>query len=62
MEEQTRNPFKELDERIQEVPPGMKKKVMQDVAIAKLVMELSSLFTFNYKSIIEGLFKTRTKI
>lgn len=61
MQDQTKNPFKELDELIREVSPDLKKKVMQDVAIAKLVLELASLFTVNYKAAIENLFKTRSR-
>lgn len=61
MQDQTKNPFKEMDDLIREVSPDLKKKVMQDVAIAKLVLELASLFTVNYKSAIENLFKTRSR-
>jgi len=31
---------------------------MRDVAIAKLIMEMATLFTGNYSSIIEGMLKT----
>lgn len=55
------NPFKDLDKKIRDVPPSLKKKVMNDVATAKLFMELGTLFTFNYQSVIAGLFKTRQK-
>lgn len=41
-----------------DAPPHLKKKVMNDVAMAKLVMEMASLFTCNYKSTIEGMMKT----
>ena len=34
---------------------------MNDVAMAKLVMDLASLFTLNYQSILAGLFKTDSK-
>lgn len=61
MQDQIKNPFKELDKRIREVSPDLKKKVMQDVAIAKLLLELASLFTINYKSAIESIFKTRSR-
>ncbi len=61
MQDQARNPFKDLDDQLREVSPDLKKKVMQDVAIAKLVLELASLFTINYKSAIENLFKTRPR-
>ena len=55
------NPFKELDRLIREVPPELKKKVMNDVATAKLIMDLSSLFTINVQSVIAGMFKTNSK-
>ena len=56
-----KNPFKELDKLVREVPPNLKKKVMNDVATAKLLMELASLFTLNYQNLISGMFKTRKK-
>lgn len=56
------NPFKEMDRSLQDVPEHMKKKVMGDIAAAKLVMEMASLFTCNYKSTLEGMFKTHTEI
>ncbi len=61
MAESDQNPFKELDRLIKEVPPHLKKKVMSDVAIAKLIMDVASLFTTNVQSLIEGLFRTNTK-
>lgn len=61
MANKDQNPFKELDRMIQEVPPHLKKKVMSDVAMAKLIMDLSSLFTINVQSVIAGLFKTNPK-
>ena len=53
------NPFKDLERSLRDVPPHMKKKVMSDVATAKLVMDMASLFTLNYGSVIEGMFRTR---
>ena len=61
MAKKTNNPFKELDKLVREVPPNLKKKVMSDVATAKLLMELASLFTLNYQSLISGMFKSRRK-
>ncbi|MBT8179050.1 MAG: hypothetical protein HKP60_08030 [Eudoraea sp.] len=61
MAKKTNNPFKELDKLVREVPPNLKKKVMNDVATAKLLMELASLFTLNYQSLISGMFKSRRK-
>ena len=61
MAEKDQNPFKELERLIREVPPHLKKKVMNDVATAKLIMDLSSLFTINVQSVISGMFKTNSK-
>ena len=61
MAEKDQNPFKELERLIKEVPPHLKKKVMNDVATAKLIMDLSSLFTVNVQSVIAGMFKTNQK-
>ena len=61
MAEKDQNPFKELERLIREVPPQLKKKVMNDVATAKLIMDLSSLFTINVQSVISGMFKTNSK-
>lgn len=61
MAKRDQNPFKELDRLLKEVPPHLKKKVMNDVATAKLVMDLSTLFTINVQSVISGMFKTNPK-
>ena len=61
MSEQNNNPFKNLEGDLKDVPPELRKKVMDDVAAAKLIMELGNLFTGNFASIIEGMLKTRTK-
>jgi hypothetical protein len=60
MSEKKQNPFKELELSMKDVPAHMKKKVMDDIAMAKLAMEMASLFTCNYKSTIEGMMKTNT--
>ena len=57
MEEQKNNPFEELERSLHEVPPHMKSKVMSDIANAKLVMEMASLFTCNIKSAINDSLK-----
>ncbi|WP_340158614.1 hypothetical protein [uncultured Maribacter sp.] len=61
MLEQDNNPFKNLQGNLKDVPPELRKKVMDDVAAAKLVMELTNLFTGNFASIIEGMLKTNSK-
>ena len=55
------NPFKDLERSLLDVPPHMKKKVMSDVATAKLVMDMASLFTLNYGSVLEGMFRTNKR-
>lgn len=61
MTEQNNNPFKNLEGNLKDVPPELRKRVMDDVAAAKLIMELGNLFTGNFASIIEGMMKTKTK-
>lgn len=55
------NPFKKIGLPSQEVPSDLKKKVMDDVNSVKLLMELTSLFSSNYASTIESMFKTKNK-
>ncbi|MBT8263834.1 MAG: hypothetical protein HKM92_05385 [Arenibacter sp.] len=61
MADNIKNPFKDLGKLIKDAPPNLKKKVMNDVASAKLIMDLASLFTLNYKEVLSGMFKTRRK-
>lgn len=61
MADNKQNPFKDLGKLIKDAPPNLKSKVMNDVAMAKLLMDLASLFTFNYKEVLSGMFKTRRK-
>ena len=46
---------------LKEVPPELKSKVMTDIAIAKLIMELASLFSYNMAHVIETVVRSRTK-
>ena len=55
------NPFKDLERSLRDVPPHMKKKVMSDVATAKLIMDMASLFTLNYGAVLEGMFRTKKR-
>lgn len=55
------NPFKNVDKPLKEVPRELKKKVMNDVAIAKLFMELGRLFSYNIGDVIESVIKQRKK-
>ncbi|WP_297798647.1 hypothetical protein [uncultured Eudoraea sp.] len=61
MADNSKNPFKDLGKLIKDAPPNLKSKVMNDVATAKLIMDLASLFTLNVKEALSGMFKTRRK-
>ncbi|GAA3554747.1 hypothetical protein [Snuella lapsa] len=54
-----KNPFKHIDRPLKEVPPELKSKVMKDIAIAKLIMELAALFSYDIGYIIETIAKQR---
>lgn len=56
-----KNPFKNINNDI-EVPKEMKASVMNNVAKAKLIKDLSNLFTDNYKSSLKNLFKDKNSI
>lgn len=58
MLEQNKNPFKGIQGDLKDVPPALRKKVMDDIAMAKLIMEVTTLFTGNYAAVIEGMLKT----
>lgn len=58
MLEQNKNPFKGIQGDLKDVPPELRKKVMNDVAMAKLIMEMATLFTGNFSALIEGMLKT----
>ena len=55
------NPFKELEKSLLEVPPEMKKKVMSDIATAKLLIDMGSLYTYNYSSAVKELLRKKDK-
>lgn len=55
------NPFKNIDKPLQEVPAELKSRVMKDIAKAKLLMELASLFSLNIGSVIERTIRERNK-
>jgi hypothetical protein len=61
MLEQDNNPFKALQADLKDVPPDMRKKVMADVAMAKLIMDMATLFTSNYAELISSMLKTNKK-
>ena len=47
------NPFKQLERSLLEVPPHMKQRVMNDIAAAKLVLDVGELVSYNYPAVIE---------
>ena len=53
------NPFKNIDKPLKEVPKELKSKVMKDIAIAKLIMELAELFSYNMSHVIDQTIKKR---
>ena len=55
------NPFKHINQPLKDVPTELKSKVMKDIAAAKLLMELASLFSLNVGSVIERTIKERNK-
>ncbi|WP_187269320.1 hypothetical protein [Algibacter pacificus] len=55
------NPFLNIDKPLKEVPQELKAKVMSDIAMAKLIMELAELFSYNLSSVIELTIKSRNK-
>ncbi|WP_283636142.1 hypothetical protein [Aquaticitalea lipolytica] len=55
------NPFKKIGNPPVEAPIHLKKKVMDGVESIKLIQEVSSLFTFNYASVLSGILKKNKK-
>ena len=53
------NPFKDINKPLKEVPVELKAKVMNDIAMAKLLMELAALFSYNIGDLIESVIKQR---
>ena len=52
-------PFKYIDQPMREVPADLKAKVMNDVAVAKLIIDLANLFSLNMTSVVEQTIKKR---
>lgn len=61
MAEEFDNPFSQLNTNLREVPPELRQRVMNDVAIAKLILDMAVLVTSNYSSLIGGLFRTNKR-
>ncbi|MFN2396293.1 MAG: hypothetical protein ABR597_11460 [Bacteroidales bacterium] len=54
----TENAFKKIENSEREVPSELKKKVMNDIAIAKSIIEFSELFTDNIPNAIMDMLKS----
>ena len=55
------NPFKQLNQPLKEVPEELKGRVMHDIEMAKLFMELDELFSYNIGHIIDSVTSKRKK-
>jgi predicted transcriptional regulator len=55
----TENAFKKIAKADKEVPSELKKKVMNDIAKAKVILELSELFGENLPATFGELFKSK---
>jgi len=53
------NPFEYINTPLKEVPEELKERVMKDIAYAKLLMDLASLFSLNVGSVIGRTIKER---
>jgi len=53
------NPFKLLNQPLKEVPQELKSKVMSDIAMAKLLLDMASLFSIDMAKIVEKTIKKR---
>lgn len=51
-----KNPFKKIIQN-EELPASIKKKVLDDVEIVKLSLDLADLFAIKYPNSLEELFK-----
>jgi len=61
MAEEFDNPFKQLNTDLREVPLEMRSRVMNDIAIAKLILDMATLVTSNYSALLAGLFRTNKR-
>jgi len=48
-----KNPFEAIETPLKEVPAELRGKVMKDIAFAKLLMGIMSLFSINLSDIVE---------
>lgn len=50
------NPFKKINEPEKEVPKELRERVLKEIAAAKLITDMATLFTSNYKGTLGTLF------
>lgn len=55
------NPFKQINQPLKEVPQELKGKVMHDIAMVKLLMDIAELFSYNLGYIIDSVSNKRQK-
>ena len=55
------NPFEHINKPLKETPQELRTKVMKDIAMAKLLMDLAKLFSLNIGNIVEQTIKKRTE-
>lgn len=53
------NPFSKINMPLKEVPQELKAKVMSDIAMARLIMEIAELFSYNLSHVIDQTMKNR---
>lgn len=57
----TENPFKKIERNEKEVPAGLKEKVMDDIASANIILEITGLFLENIPEVIHEMFRATKK-
>lgn len=55
------NPFKLINQPLKQVPQELKAKVMHDIAMAKLIMDLAELFSYNLGHVIDTVTSKRKR-
>jgi len=53
------NPFSQINKPLLDVPQELKVRVMKDIAMSKLLMELASLFSLNVGNVVQRTIKKR---
>ena len=56
------NPFKKIAQHPKEVPVALKQKVMNEVISIKLLVDVTELFTSNFKKTLNQLLFSKNKV